>query len=222
MLAVTLGTTISFVVLPLAGSVSLFLFVTMMGAAIYAAFAGDGERRPTARPLARPLAVGLRSALCVLGGAGLWVLLGPLSLTIVFLLAVSSPWVVGWVLRRREAPPAVPERPDPRVGRAPDRATDPAPDHDDRLRAEPWMLEPPRSMPDDALCLAWRKSYAALEQRLSMQARAQVVQRRQELLDELERRNARGFSAWLGSGARAAGDPSRFFRSDDRRQHDRG
>ena len=37
-----------------------------------------------------------------------------------------------------------------------------------------------------------------------------MVQRRQEYLDALERRDPHGFARWIGLGARAASDPGRY------------
>jgi len=37
------------------------------------------------------------------------------------------------------------------------------------------------------------------------------VEQRQLYLDEFERRNPTGLAEWLASGARAAGDPTRFI-----------
>ncbi len=63
---------------------------------------------------------------------------------------------------------------------------------------------------DDALCLAWRASFSALETAKSPAERSRIIETRRAFLDELERRNPPGLAAWLASGARAAGDPSRF------------
>jgi hypothetical protein len=38
-----------------------------------------------------------------------------------------------------------------------------------------------------------------------------IVEARRDYIDELERRSPHGLMAWLASGARAAGDPSRFI-----------
>jgi hypothetical protein len=61
------------------------------------------------------------------------------------------------------------------------------------------------------LCAAWRRSYYQLVLATDEPARRLVVQRRQELLDELERRDGRGFRRWLDSGARAGGDPGPYL-----------
>jgi hypothetical protein len=75
----------------------------------------------------------------------------------------------------------------------------------------------PRSMPVsalslDELCLAWRRSFVQLQHAGDERGRHIVISSRQAYLDELERRDPPGFAKWLDSGARAAGDPSRFVR----------
>lgn len=66
------------------------------------------------------------------------------------------------------------------------------------------------SLSVDELCLAWRRSFVLLQRARDEQTRHALVAARQAYLDELERRDRRGFVKWLDSGARAAGDPSRF------------
>jgi hypothetical protein len=61
------------------------------------------------------------------------------------------------------------------------------------------------------LCQAWRVSFTALDTLDRPEERAQVVQRRQEYLDALERRDPSGFARWIGLGARAASDPGRYL-----------
>jgi hypothetical protein len=68
-----------------------------------------------------------------------------------------------------------------------------------------------RDLDDEALCLAWRRSFVRLQQAPSLSARLRHVQERQRLLDELERRNPDGLAAWLASGCRAAGNPLPFL-----------
>jgi hypothetical protein len=62
------------------------------------------------------------------------------------------------------------------------------------------------------LCQQWHESYEALQQAVTPAARLRIVTARQHCLDELERRDPEGLSAWLSSRASAAGDPSRFLR----------
>ena len=62
-----------------------------------------------------------------------------------------------------------------------------------------------------ALCDAWKRSFAALMCARTAQQRMVVVEVRAQYLDEMERRCPGGFSAWLASGALAAGGPDRFL-----------
>jgi hypothetical protein len=57
----------------------------------------------------------------------------------------------------------------------------------------------------------WRRSYVALEQAVDPATKMALVQARQAFLDELERRNPHGLHEWLESGARAAGDPTKYM-----------
>jgi hypothetical protein len=74
----------------------------------------------------------------------------------------------------------------------------------------------PQPLTDAQLCTAWRISFSALEKASTEQQRLRIVAERQNCLDELERRNPHGLAAWLASGARAAGDPTRFVLGDRR------
>ena len=64
---------------------------------------------------------------------------------------------------------------------------------------------------DAELCWRWRTSFATLQYTLAPAERLHIVQTRSALLDELARRNPDGLTRWLGSGARAASDPTRYF-----------
>lgn len=61
------------------------------------------------------------------------------------------------------------------------------------------------------LCAAWRRSYFQLLVARDAATRRSTVERRQDYLDELERRDPRGFVRWLHSGARAGSDPGPFL-----------
>jgi hypothetical protein len=60
----------------------------------------------------------------------------------------------------------------------------------------------------------WSRTTAALASRLEPAARQVVVGRRQEVLDELERRDPAGFARWLAAGAAEDSDPVIFVRDD--------
>ena len=65
--------------------------------------------------------------------------------------------------------------------------------------------------------LAWRHSYLLLAACRDDPIRlAQLSEQRRAYLDELARRDPVGFRRWMDSGARAAGDPSRYLNLDPR------
>jgi hypothetical protein len=72
----------------------------------------------------------------------------------------------------------------------------------------------PAALSDEALCVAWRASFSALQRADSPAQRLRIVDERRAYLDEIERRTAHGMAAWLASGPRAAGDPTRFVLGD--------
>jgi hypothetical protein len=82
---------------------------------------------------------------------------------------------------------------------------------DEPTSLEPLSLATLNGMPDDALCLAWRHSFVALQGATTPRERAQLVLARQGYLDELTRRHPDGMTKWLASGPRAAGNPMPFL-----------
>jgi hypothetical protein len=79
-------------------------------------------------------------------------------------------------------------------------------------RRTPTSYRPPSLRSStQSLCLEWRASYIALNLAETPEARLRIVKARQRFLDELERRDADGLQAWLGSAASAGGDPGRFL-----------
>jgi hypothetical protein len=149
----------------------------------------------------------------VLAGAGTVAFVGLATLlgapTAVLLLAITaggSPYAIRhclqWLARHEHLPTASPQPAEPEQGAAIESDREAMPE------------VAPASLSDDALCLAWRASFSALLRADSPSQRLRVVEERRAYLDELERRNAKGMAAWLASGARAAGDPSRFVLGD--------
>ncbi len=197
------------------GVLALF-FAIGVGTASVTLVAGD-EQSPI--PWLRAGKAGIAVGSATVAAAGLVVWLGVTGLVMVVTLVVLSPAVLSlarrWTATRshrdRRAPTRAEGRPRTR-DRAPQQPprTAPPPGGPSLLRV-PWMLEPVDAMDDATLCLAWRTSYVALQKALPVSVVLDVVQRRQHILDELERRSPRGFSAWITSGARAAGDPSRYL-----------
>ncbi|MEV4143606.1 hypothetical protein AB0J40_08045 [Amycolatopsis sp. NPDC049691] len=88
-----------------------------------------------------------------------------------------------------------------------------------RASSEPYRASVPRpasprrvaDMATEELCVAWRRSYFLLLLATDEQVRRLVVQRRQDFLDEIERRDRRGFLRWLDSDPTAGGDPSPYL-----------
>jgi hypothetical protein len=73
----------------------------------------------------------------------------------------------------------------------------------------PAALPPAASMSVEELSREWRRTAVALETAGDPAARAQLVRRRGEVLDELERRDPGGFARWLAGGASAGDYPVR-------------
>lgn len=160
----------------------------------------------------------LLSGVVTTASIGLLILFGFLQgLLVLATIAGGSPYAIGYCLRRF-APASRPARngrlddehwpkPEPGYpsGTDPDLAADAA--------TSPRRTAP-RSLSDDALCLAWRTSFSVLQRTNSPSQQLRIVEERQAYLDELERRDARAMAAWLASGPRAAGDPSRFVRGE--------
>jgi hypothetical protein len=218
---------------PLVKLLSLALVVVIVATSIAWACGDERQNRSVGIGAVR---IGLVAASATVVVVGLGSLLGGVAVVALLVIAVLSPPVVGPALRRLGragsslAPPAQsatgrPLAPDtqrafPRPRRSSeDRARQPA-----RTQVSPavlnecpvfltdtWMTLPAATMDGQSLCLAWRKTSTVLRRELSLTVVETLARRRQELLDEMERRNGKGFQAWLASGARAAGDPSRYI-----------
>ncbi|WP_222192455.1 hypothetical protein [Modestobacter italicus] len=65
-----------------------------------------------------------------------------------------------------------------------------------------------------ALGQEWVRSSAALPVTWDPAARQELVRRRQEALDELERRDPAGFARWLADGATVDSDPAEYVSGD--------
>jgi hypothetical protein len=73
-------------------------------------------------------------------------------------------------------------------------------------------LPPVRAMSTEELGREWLESSASLSARLEPSARTALVRRRQQTLDELERRDPDGFLRWLTTGPVPDRDPAEFVR----------
>lgn len=75
-------------------------------------------------------------------------------------------------------------------------------------------LPPVSALPTAALGREWLRTTHALAGRLPPTARESIVRRRQETLDELERRDPVGFARWLAAGPVPGSDPAHYVRAD--------
>lgn len=71
--------------------------------------------------------------------------------------------------------------------------------------------EPLHDLATEKLCLLWRRSYTRLQHTSNPTSMSRTAALRQDILDELERRDSDGFERWLGSGARAGSNPNRYL-----------
>jgi hypothetical protein len=85
-----------------------------------------------------------------------------------------------------------------------------------RPAAAPVRDLPVAKLTTSALGLEWMRTTSALAGGLQPAARASVVRRRQETLDELERRDPAGFARWMAAGPVPGSNPAQFVRGDMR------
>ena len=81
-------------------------------------------------------------------------------------------------------------------------------------RDAPRLLPPVDLLTTRALGREWLRTTAALAGRLEPVVRACLVQRREDALDELERRDPAGFARWLADGPQPGSDPADWVRID--------
>ncbi|MGY1600853.1 hypothetical protein [Geodermatophilus sp. SYSU D00815] len=121
--------------------------------------------------------------------------------------------VAVWLVRSQRAheggarPPATqPARPAPGL---PPRPVAAAPGHTATAGVARLTL-PVSLLPTDALGREWLRTTTALAGWLDPAARETIVRRRQEALDELERRDPEGFARWLAAGPVPGSDPADY------------
>jgi len=186
----------------LAVLVTLFVAFALVGATLVLAWAGESGESPGPGSARRTFAGAVAAGTAAPAYVGLAAVLGPSVLILIVVVAATSPSAMslyGRWLRAASAPTNVSF-----AAWAPGFAY-PLPG---------WV--PPQRPPDlhlmstEELCQAWCASYLVLRDRSSRgeaKAALATVAERQRYLDELERRNASGLTAWLASGARVASNP---------------
>ncbi|MHA7155883.1 hypothetical protein [Arthrobacter sp. TMN-50] len=153
---------------------------------------------------------------------GLAAFLGGIVLVLVLALfaAATFPPVISWCYRLLGKPHRVPDSPAATAVRH-DNTT--ALWHDnttalwhDRTaasrRPEPALFsQPVRQLSEADLCRIWRCTYLVVIRASTAHDLNRLGTLRGDCLDELERRDPAAFAAWVKSGARASGDPEKFF-----------
>ena len=75
-------------------------------------------------------------------------------------------------------------------------------------------LPPVSALSTEALGQEWVRTTTALSGPLDARTREAIVVRRQQTLDELERRDPDGFARWLAAGPVPGSDPADWLRTD--------
>jgi hypothetical protein len=204
-------------VVALAGGVALGgagLVAAGVAGAVSAALAAGVARESPTGSRATAADAAWKAAACTAGGlllvSGVVVLAGGTVATLLTGLTAAAGLGV-WLLRRqrRGAAAASPSgRPVPSAG-SPGRPSPVSP-----LAGAAGRQLPVSALPTHVLGREWLRSTAALAGRLEPAARQRVVRRREETLDELERRDPAGFARWLAAGPGA--DPAQFVHGDAR------
>lgn len=196
------------------GAVGCFVAAAVIAGCVATARSGDLRWRAA-------LSAGTFWGYVLVGSMGLAVLMGVFVLVLILAVAACSPTTIVWGRRLSYWHRASPQTGEPMESAAESGAAiEPSTPSAFSIAAEKSGATPDlASLDDPALCMAWRASFIALQQPLHFEIRVRVVKRRQEYLEELERRNPTGFAAWMASGARAAGDPSRYILSTGSREN---
>jgi hypothetical protein len=198
----------------LANVIMLVVMAALMGSVVAMIVLAD-PNGPSRSPRERRGIIAVTTALSAVGTLsfiGLGTLLGAATaLLLMIVVAALSPYAirrgVRWLTEHGHLAGASPAQLDPAnwsatLAAAPIAAIRP------EEQAKPSVA--PDALSDEALCLAWRASFSALQKAGSPTERLRIVDERRAYLDEIERRTTHGLAAWLASGPRAAGDPTRF------------
>jgi hypothetical protein len=140
--------------------------------------------------------------------AGVSTVAGGAVAALVVVTAVLAVVALRWARGKRSSSAPTGDRGQPASGdvvRLPAGPQPPSPTGDSRFL-------PVEALTTRALGDEWLRTTAALAGRLTPAARAALVARREEALDELERRDPDGFDRWLAAGPVRGSDPADFVR----------
>lgn len=218
--------------LALVGGVSLrgAGMVALLLAAVVAACLGAGVARETGRTppdqtvveAAWRAAVGTVVVLLVLSGSVVLAGAAAAVLVVVWVALLGLTWWLRRQVHRRPGPrfPVAPvdgpaDRPSSRWSRHPSARDGVVP----AVPGPPVAPSPAHpgglsQLSTEALGQEWLRTAAALDSARDLTTRERVVQRRREVLDELERRDPAGFARWLAVGATVDSNPAQHLRGD--------
>ncbi|MEU8225697.1 hypothetical protein [Kribbella sp. NPDC048915] len=185
------------------GGIVLGVIVLASASGVVAASMWGADGR---RAVPRILRAGFGVGLTVPAAIGLIAVLGLAGAGVVLALVVTAPGLSEFLRTIRNPQDNPGARPEPSGPQKPPASL--------AIADEP--LTELDALDDEALCLAWRRSYRRLEAARTPAERLVVVEQRQRYLDELDRRSPDGLAAWLAAGARASGNPLPYL--DPRRR----
>jgi hypothetical protein len=184
------------------GAVLVVVLLLIAGAAAIGYVTQDGGRAAALEVAWKAAAATAATIVLV---TGLVVLAGGAGVAVVIGLAAVTGGVL-WALTTR-----LPRRARARTTHAA-RSGSPAP-------VPAW--QPPVSLLATAdLGSEWLRTTSAMACPVGPGERRDIIRRRQETLDELERRDPNGFARWLATGPLAGSDPAAFVRGDRTRDSD--
>ena len=195
-------------------SIGVAGLVSVVLAAVVTGCLGAGLHREGAGEQSRQAAVdvGWRTAVVTVGVllvlSGSAVLAGG-AVTALLAGCALATVLLRWAVRSRrgQQAPARASAPRPSAAREPDETATVLP----LVPADgSWV----RVLSVPALGREWVRTSAALARTQAPAARQELVLRRQQALDELERRDPQGFARWLAAGATVDSDPAEYVSAD--------
>jgi hypothetical protein len=201
--------------LPPAGRVA-----AVVAGGVAAALAAGVVRESPDRPGRRSVAeVAWQSAAGTVGAVLLIAGIAALAGGVVAALVTGAAVIAAAVILARRAITRTAGAPGSRAS-APQAAASAVPPAWPRPTAAARALPPVSGLPTWALGREWQRTTTALAVRMPPAVRESIVRRRQETLDELERRDPSGFARWLAAGPVPGSDPAQYVRGDARRLGD--
>jgi len=157
--------------------------------------------------------VALSTAQAVVAAAAAFWLSPDLVWSLLVTAAVTSPWF--WRAINRRDPAREAGRPrfscDRTVGAVAEGTRSEVNGSRRSYEADECPATTVRSMSDQELCRAFRRSFVLLGRADEPSEQLRLVVLREVYLDEMARRDPAGFAVWLASGARAASAPEKYL-----------